>query len=1298
MNLDQNNHMFVPVYVASSVLPVHALIDTGATGYAFVGARFARKHNFSHYRLPKPVEIRGFDDKLISSITLAAIFPLQIGRHRELLAAFVLDSDKWPIVLGLPWTEKHRLITDHSTQDITFGLPCIEQGHCEFETNIPYYHNVNDLYLQSAKLPNATTTSPVTPRPEIPVAKGKEETLSPLRQATENNQKKQVQHAQLIPRSDVPLRILSRRSHKIQLKPQLKPQPKTPLEPSAPRLDIDISAKMISPASFCFNARQKDAHFFALSMRELDVKIDGECRTQVQAVHVGNASMLIGNSSDPLNVLPQFYHDYLDRFDHTEANKLPAHRPTDHHIELTPNAALPNTRAYPMNVEKLKALRAQLEKDLSRGFIRESRSPVASPVLFVQKKNGDLRFCIDYRKLNDITIKNRYPLPLISETLDRLSKAKYFTKLDIISAFNNLRIKEGDEWKTAFTTRYGLYEYLVMPFGLCNGPSSFQAYINRALQGLLDNFCTAYVDDILIYSNNLREHRRHVRQVLQRLREHDLFIDIAKCSFETHEVQYLGLIIGTDGIRMDPKKIAAVMEWPAPRHLKDVQGFLGFCNFYRRFIPDFAKIAHPLTALTKKDALFKWSDDCKAAFLRIKQRFQDGDILAHFDPSRETILETDSSDYVSGATLSQVVDGVLRPVAFMSKKMLPAECNYEIYDKELLAIVRAFEEWPAELSAVHDPTKVLTDHKGLEYFTSTKNLVRRQVRWNEFLSQFNFKIDFRPGKQGGKPDALTRRSSDKPQSAQDERIQYQQQTLLKPERILRPVVVDPEPEFPNHPSIEVQNESSIDWPEAYANDNETQRVRQALQSNVHHDSTFQLPNCELSEHGFTYNRRRFVPESIRVTLMRRFHDSPLFGHRGSDALYAALSRSFFWPSMVQDTSRYARGCRSCGRNKYSVKKPYGLLQSLPPPELPLRHWTLDFIGPFQPSKYYQQHCRWILVVVDRLTKFNVLIPLPDATALTTAHGFLDHVIRNFGLPESLLSDQGTSFLSEFWQKLCKKAHITHKVTTTYHPQTDGQTERSNRTLEEYLRHFVNYNQDDWAQWLPTAQHALNTAVHTTTSTAPFVAVFGHEPRTLEESHNFEPSTTRNIADKLYNVEAMMRHLQESIRAGTARQAIQYDKHRSPAHAYKAGDLVFVDVRHLPRQRPTPKVDKVRAGPYPILRMKSPLVAVVQLPEGSHVNNQFHVSKLLPCSPDAFLEQQEPQPAPLEIDEDDTPVYEVESILDARRRRNQLQYLVKWVGWDEPTWQHENDVDNAPQAIQDFYAQHPHTPRSQELTS
>ncbi len=319
-----------------------------------------------------------------------------------------------------------------------------------------------------------------------------------------------------------------------------------------------------------------------------------------------------------------------------------------------------------------------------------------------------------------------------------------------------------------------------MPFGLANAPSTFQHYVNEVLRPYLDIFCTAYIDDILIYSDNLEDHRKYVRQVLESLRGAGLQLDIDKCEFHKTEVKYLGLIITTEGIKMDPEKVSAILDWEAPKNVKDVRGFIGFANFYRRFIDEFSVIISPLVRLTRKDAKFDWTDECQHAFDRLKSAFTTAPILRHFDPTLPCVVEADSSDFCTGGILSQEdSDGVLRPVAYFSKRLAPAECNYEIYDKELLAIIRCFEQWRAELEGAAHPIEVLSDHRNLQYFCTTKQLSHRQARWSEYLSRFNFKIKYRPGSQGQKSDALTRRSQDQP--AQEEARRLRQRTLLRPE-------------------------------------------------------------------------------------------------------------------------------------------------------------------------------------------------------------------------------------------------------------------------------------------------------------------------------------------------------------------------------------------------------------------------------------------------------------------------------------------------------------------------------------
>jgi len=334
--------------------------------------------------------------------------------------------------------------------------------------------------------------------------------------------------------------------------------------------------------------------------------------------------------------------------------------------------------------------------------------------LFVQKKEGSLHLCVDYRELNEGTIKNRYPLPLVRETFMQLSRAKIFTKLDIRGVYNLIRMRAGEEWKTAFRIRYALFESLVMPFGLTNAPATFQVYINDALCPFRDMFCTAYLDDILIYAENEKQHIKHVKQIQEALRQAGLQVKPQKCEFHTNNVEYLGFIITTEGLRMDPAKSTIIIEWPIPKKFRDVGSFLVFGNFYWHFIQDYSYLARPLTQLTKKGTPFICSDLCQAAFERLKEAFTTAPILIHLHFDKEILVETDASDNASAGILSQPgSDGLLHPIACFSKKHTPAEYHYDIYDKRLMAFVQAFEEWKACL--VGRPVTLQSDHQNLQY-------------------------------------------------------------------------------------------------------------------------------------------------------------------------------------------------------------------------------------------------------------------------------------------------------------------------------------------------------------------------------------------------------------------------------------------------------------------------------------------------------------------------------------------------------------------------------------------------------
>jgi hypothetical protein len=872
--------------------------------------------------------------------------------------------------------------------------------------------------------------------------------------------------------------------------------------------------------------------------------------------------------------LPPEFASFADVFTPKETDCLPPHRPYDHEIKLMEGKTPPFGPLYAMSREELKALIEWIDENLKKGFIRPSSSPAASPILFVMKPGGGLRFCVDYRALNAITVKDRYPLPLTKELLNNLKGMKYFTKIDIVAAFNNLRIKAGQEYLTAFRTRLGLFESLVVPFGLTGAPATFQRFMNDTLRGYLDAFCTAYLDDILIYSKTRSEHIRHVQLVLGRLRKAGLYAKIEKCEFLVSETKFLGIIIGADGIKMDPEKVKTVTKWQTPTCVTDVQAFIGFANFYRRFIRDFSKIIAPLVNLTRKGVQFDWNPACTAAFTALKEAFVKAPVLRPFDWTKDVILETDASDFVSAGVLSQHdEDGVLHPVAFFSKKHSVTECNYEIYDKELLAIIRCFEEWRPELEGAPSPIKVITDHKNLEYFMTTKLLNRRQARWSEFLSRFNFKITYRPGKQGVKPDSLTRRSEDLPKEG-DERLLHQSQTVLKrenldlqetpqkslltlgsscgslpqeppkdvlnaitrsqtarhPEEVIPGVSPGPVNELPappaedsetaqTPPARQVRFSDTVQYQEhpgtptvtlppdiedllkqAYDSDPTPNEILKALDAGAPRHPKITLADCEKRGEYLFYRDRLYVPEhdELRAELIRHCHDLPYAGHPGRDKTYDLLSREYYWPNMYRAVDRWTRNCHACRRATPSREARQGVLRPLPVPERPWKDISMDFITHLTPSNGFDA----ILVIVDRLTKMKHFIPCKSTcSAEDVAHLYVEHIWKLHGLPENVVSDRGPQFVALFWKHLTQRLKIKATLSTAYHPETDGQTERSNAIVEQYLRVYVDYLQDDWSSWLPLAEFASNSVRSESTGTSPFFANYGFHPRM-----GFEPIT------------------------------------------------------------------------------------------------------------------------------------------------------------------------------------------------
>jgi RNase H-like domain found in reverse transcriptase/Reverse transcriptase (RNA-dependent DNA polymerase)/Integrase zinc binding domain/Integrase core domain/Chromo (CHRromatin Organisation MOdifier) domain len=982
---------------------------------------------------------------------------------------------------------------------------------------------------------------------------------------------------------------------------------------------------------------------------------------------------------DAMDNIPVEYRDYSDVFSDKDARELPPHRQYDHSIDIEPGGKPPWLPIYGISEPELKALREFIDDLLGKGFIRSSNSPAGAPILFARKKDGGLRLCIDYRGLNRITIKSRYPIPLVSNVLDRLRTAKVYSKIDLRWGYHNVRVKEGDEWKTAFRTRYGLFEYLVMPFGLTNAPATFQHFMNDIFRDMVDIFVVVYLDDILIYSDNLEEHQDHVRRVLQRLRDNNLHANPTKSEFHCDSIEYLGFIVTPGGITMDPAKVEVVTTWPEPTNVKELQSFLGFANFYRRFIHKYSALARPLHNLTRKNTRYAWSPQCQTAFDALKTAFTSAPILAHFDPTFPTVVETDSSDYAIAGVLSQInpETGNMHPLAFYSRSMQPAELNYDIYDKELLAIYESFRQWRAYLEGNLEITLVLSDHNNLQYFMTSKQLSRRQARWSEFMSNFNFEIKYRPGRLGTKPDALTRRSDVYPKGEDRAYAQanpHNFHAIFRTEQIRAAHVMDL---GKLHARIR----------EALKNDDFAKSQMQRLQ-NSHAE-----PNepFEISDDGLLLrNKLIYVPDhdNLRLEILRMYHDHKLHGHPGIRKTVLLIQRRYFWLHLRKLVTNYVRSCVECARAKTRHHKAYGKLKFLPVPSRPWSSISMDHIEGLPESDGFDS----ILVVVDRLTKAAVFIECRATDdAMTLATLFLKHVFSKHGAPQDIISDRGRLFVSHFWSALCQLLGIKSNLSTAYHPETDGQTERVNQVLEQYLRFYINYQQDNWRSLLPLAEFAYNNTPHSATQVTPFFANKGYHPKLEIGMSNVSSYAAQQYAEDLTSLHE---YLREQIQIAIDQYSRATEDRRIPPPEFKEGSKVWLSTRNIKTKRPSKKLDHRRVGPIKILKKISSHAFRLELPDGlKSLHDVFHVNLLEPYVENEIPNRRQPPPPPVEVD--DEPEYEISAVLDSRMRRKKLEYLVEWIGYEDTpehrTWQPAENLEHAADYVRDFHHRYPHKP-------
>ncbi|GJW20013.1 reverse transcriptase domain-containing protein [Tanacetum coccineum] len=612
---------------------------------------------------------------------------------------------------------------------------------------------------------------------------------------------------------------------------------------------------------------------------------------------------------------------------------LPPIREVEFHIDLIPGA-LPVAKApYRLAPSEMNELSNQLEELQEKGFIRPSSSPWGAPVLFVKKKDGAMRMCIDYRELNKLTIKNRYPLPRIDDLFDQLQGACCFSKIDLRSGYHQLRVHEDDIPKTAFRTRYGHFEFTVMPFGLTNAPAIFMDLMNRVCKPYLDKFVIVFIDDILIYSKSEKDHEHHLRTILDLLKKEKLFAKFSKCEFWLKEVQFLGHVVNQEGIHVDPSKIEAVKNWKAPESPTEIRSFLGLAGYYRRFIENFSKIAKPLTLLTQKNKDYVWGEDQEKAFQILKEKLCNAPVLTLPDGPNDFVVYCDASHQGFGCVLMQRG----KVIAYASRQLKIHEKNYTTHDLELGAVVFALKIWRHYLYGTK--SVIYTDHQSLQYIFDQKDLNMRQRRWLELLSDYECEIKYHPGKANVVADALSRKERLKPRRVRAMSITIQSNLRTR--------------------ILEAQREAAKDLKSP------TEGLRGL-------DAQF-----ESKENGaIHFVGRIWVPSTggLRKVIMDEAHASRYSVHPGADKMYYDLRDVYWWPGMRRDIAEYVNRCLTCLKVKAEHQKPSGLLQQ---PEIPEWKWekiTMDLVVKLpRSSSGYDA----IWVIVDRLTKSAHFLPIRE---------------------------------------------------------------------------------------------------------------------------------------------------------------------------------------------------------------------------------------------------------------------------------------------------------------------------------
>lgn len=766
----------------------------------------------------------------------------------------------------------------------------------------------------------------------------------------------------------------------------------------------------------------------------------------------------------------------LSSFPISKPGKLGLTNLIEHKIDTTTEIGM-KCRARPISPYIQEQVDEEIDRMLQLGVIeRTSPTNWAHPVVCTKKPSGKLRFCLDARRLNEVTIKDHYPLPYINRILGRLVGTKYLSTIDLSDAFWQISLEKSSRHKTAFIVPgRGLFQYKRMPFGLCNSSQTLCRLMDKVLDVDLEPNVFVYLDDIIVMSDTYEKHLELLNEVSKRLRKAGLTINVKKSEFCLKQIKFLGYILGRDGLTTDPEKVQGVLDFSTPECVKDVRRLLGLAGWYRRFLKDFSSLTAPLSDLLKKgNKKFIWSKEADKAFQQLKSSLISAPILTNPDFTKPFSIQTDASDVGIGAILTQGEGLEERVIAFFSQKLNATQRKYAATERECLAVVKAIEKFRPYVEGVK--FHVITDCASLIWLRNLKDPASRLARWAMLLQQYEFDLTHRKGKLNIVADALSRAVDSL------ELCSISDDSLYN--KILAGVLENPE----KYKDFKIENATLYKY-------------------------------CEVKNilGDFSYEWKIYPPAEAREKIIHSCHDEPLAAHLGTFKTIKRVQMYHFWPFMSKDVREYVKKCEKCQMNKAPnelMRIPMGDSKK---PERPWGTIAIDYMGPYTRSKSGNSY---LLVVLDVLTKFCVLKPMKRAESKSLIKFVEEEIFLLFGVPSIVISDNGKQFVSKDFKFLLNKYGTTHWLNASYHPQHNP-SERVNRVILSAIRSYISPDQRDWDESIPTIACALRTAVHETTKCSPYFANFGREmilsgsiDPTVEKNGNIHAKKIKEIQDKV----------------------------------------------------------------------------------------------------------------------------------------------------------------------------------------